>query len=277
MAVATLSQRLHHGPSNDSRRARATIWNHRPCARISAAVTHEAEPRPAHFYQTAIAASGLAAVAGYVNALTVAGALHIGTTHMTGITTRLSVDLADARADHVTLDLTLLFAFILGAAISGAVLDSTRLRVGRRYGVLLMIESTILSLSLTLQDTHILAQLAPLALAAGLQNAMATQYSRAVVRTTHMTGVLTDIGLAIGKAITRRGVTGWRLFLYLALFLGFAIGGIFGALAHSRFGHDALIFPIVLTGAGGLIYFIARLRWMRRMTSNEDERSSPAA
>lgn len=236
---------------------------------------HEPEPRPAHFYQTAIAASALAAVAGYVNALTVAGALHIGTTHMTGITTRLSVDLADARADHVALDLTLLFAFIIGAAISGAVLDSTRLQVGRRYGVLLMIESAFLSLSLTLQDTPILAQLAPLALAAGLQNAMATQYSRAVVRTTHMTGVLTDIGIAIGKAVARRGVTGWRLFLYLVLFFGFAAGGIFGALGYSRLGHDALLFPIAVTGLGGLVYFIARLRWMRRIASHGPEPTSP--
>ncbi|HRE90303.1 MAG TPA: YoaK family protein [Myxococcota bacterium] len=227
-------------------------------------MTHEAEPRPPHFYQTALAASALAAVAGYVNALTVAGALHIGTTHMTGITTRLSVDLADARADHVTLDLSLLFAFILGAAISGAVLDSTRLRLGRRYGVLLMIEAGILTISLALHDAHILLQLAPLALAAGLQNAMATQYSRAVVRTTHMTGVLTDIGIAIGKALSRRGVTGWRLFLYLGLVLGFAVGGVFGALGHGRFGHDALILPIALTGGGGLVYFVARIRWMRR-------------
>jgi uncharacterized membrane protein YoaK (UPF0700 family) len=240
-------------------------------------VTHDPDPRPAHFYQTALAASALASVAGFVNALTVAGALHIGTTHMTGITTRLSVDLADARADHVTLDLTLLFAFVLGAAISGAILDSTRLRLGRRYGVLMMIEAGILSLSLVLQDTHILLQLAPLALAAGLQNAMATQYSRAVVRTTHMTGVLTDIGIAIGKAIARRGVTGWRLFLYLVLFLGFGVGGIFGALGHSRFGHDALVFPIAVSGLGGLVYFVARLRWMRRVATNDPSGATPAA
>lgn len=246
-------------------------------ARISVAVSPESEPRPPRFYQTAIAASTLAAVAGYVNALTVAGALHIGTTHMTGITTRLSVDLADARADHVVLDLTLLLAFIVGAAISGAILDSTRLQVGRRYGVLLMIEAAILSLSLVLHDRHILLQLAPLALAAGLQNAMATQYSRAIVRTTHMTGVLTDIGIAIGKAVARRGVTGWRLFLYLALFLGFAVGGILGALGYSRLGHDALLFPIAVTGLGGLVYFIARIRWMRRLASSEANQAAPTA
>jgi uncharacterized membrane protein YoaK (UPF0700 family) len=232
--------------------------------------SQEVEPRPAYFYQTALAASALAGVAGYVNALTVAGALHIGTTHMTGVTTRLSVDLVQARQDHLVLDLSLLIAFVLGAAVSGGVLDSTRLRLGRRYGVLLMMESAVLSLSLLLPGDPVVLRLAPLALAAGLQNAMATQYSRAIVRTTHMSGVLTDIGIAIGKAVARRGVTGWRLFLYLGLFFGFATGGLFGALAYTKMGHHALVVPVAITGVGGLIYFVARLRWLRRATLPSD-------
>lgn len=228
--------------------------------------SREVEPRPEYFYQTALAAGALAAVAGFVNALTVAGALHIGTTHMTGVTTRLSVDLVQAREEHLVVDLSLLIAFVLGASVSGAILDSTRLGLRRRYGVLLMIESAILSLNLLLPADPIVLRLAPLALAAGLQNAMATQYSRAVVRTTHMTGVLTDIGIALGKAIARRGVTGWRLFLYLGLFLGFATGGLLGALAYTRLGHEAIVIPVAITGLGGLVYFVARLRWLRRAT-----------
>jgi uncharacterized membrane protein YoaK (UPF0700 family) len=235
----------------------------------------EVEPRPAHFYETALAASALAGVAGYVNALTVAGALHIGTTHMTGITTRLSVDLVASRQEHLVIDVSLLLAFVVGAAVSGAILDSTRLRLGRRYGVLLMTESAILSLSLLLAERHVLLQLVPLALAAGLQNAMATQYSRAIVRTTHMTGVLTDIGIALGKALARRGVTAWRLQLYLGLFFGFALGGIFGASAHAQMGHQALVIPAGITGMGGLIYFVARRRWMRRTGLVNDGVQSP--
>lgn len=228
------------------------------------------EPRPAHFAPTAIAAALLAAVAGYVNALTVAGALHIGTTHMTGLTTRLSVDAAGGRAEHLVMDLGLLVAFILGAAVSGAVLDSTRLRLGRRYGVLLLMESGVLTLSLVVVGQHPLLLLAPLALAAGLQNAMATQYSRAVVRTTHMTGVLTDIGIALGKWVSRRGVTGWRVVLYAALFTGFAVGGLFGAWAYLRVGHQALIGPIAVTGVGGLAYLVWRRRLMMAATRSDE-------
>jgi len=85
-----------------------------------------------------------------------------------------------------------------------------------------------------------------------------------------MSGVLTDIGIAIGKAVARRGVTGWRLFLYLGLFFGFATGGLFGALAYTKMGHHALVVPVAITGVGGLIYFVARLRWLRRATLPSD-------
>jgi uncharacterized membrane protein YoaK (UPF0700 family) len=230
------------------------------------APTEELEPRPPYYKQLTAAAMGLAAIAGFINALTVAGALHIGTTHMTGLTTRLSVDLVhDASNPTLALDLGLILAFVFGAAISGAILDSTQFRLGRRYGVLLMIEALILTVSWLggQAQAAVALELLPLAVAAGLQNSMATQYSRAIVRTTHVTGVLTDIGIALGKWIARRGVMRWRVILYLAIFAGFALGGIGGALGVTHLGRDALLFPIAITGVGGAIYFAARLRWLR--------------
>lgn len=224
------------------------------------------EPRPPFYKPLTAAACGLAAVAGFVNALTVAGALHVGTTHMTGLTTRFSVDfINDASQRTLLLDVGLIIAFVMGAAISGAILDSTRFRLGRRYGVLLMIESGILSLAWAAGANAIATglYLAPLAVAAGLQNSMATQYSGAIVRTTHVTGVLTDIGIAIGKWLARRGVSLWRVVLYLAIFGGFGAGGVLGALAHGALGHDALLIPIGVTGVGGALYFVARHRWMK--------------
>ena len=224
------------------------------------------EERPDHYKQLTSAAGVLAAVAGYVNALTVAGAMHTPTTHMSGVTTRLSVDLVnDAARPTLLLDVGLLAAFILGAAVSGAIIDSTVFRPGRRYGVLLMIESAVLiGAWLAMPLAAPVLQLAPLALAAGLQNSMATQFSRAVVRTTHMTGILTDLGIALGKWIARRGVDRWRVVLYAAIFLGFASGGVSGALAFNALGHDALLVPIAVTGVGGVTYYIARHRWLQR-------------
>lgn len=214
--------------------------------------------RPANFRVLASAAAMLAAVAGYVNAVTIAGAWHVPSTHMTGTTTRFSVDLFSGRS--VVMDVGLVVAFVIGAAVSGAVIDSTEARIGRRYGVLLVIEGGLLLVAWKLADDAVSAHLQVIALAAGLQNAMATYLSTAVVRTTHMTGILTDIGVAIGKLLSRRGVTVWRLQLYLAIFVGFVIGGACGAIAYDALEHHALLVPMGVVTVAGAGYWLSLQR-----------------
>ncbi len=221
------------------------------------------DPKPEHFAQFATTAGVLAAVAGYVNAVTITGALHVPSTHMSGTTTRLSIDLvANTGLDTFTRDVALLCAFILGAALSGAVLDSTQLRVGRRYGVLLVLESLVLTAALLVLSSA-WYHLPLIAFTAGLQNALATQYSRAVVRTTHVTGILTDLGIALGKWVARRGVTAWRVILYMAIFVGFLIGGVGGAAMSIAFEQYALLLPIAITGLGGGLYWMWQYRFVR--------------
>lgn len=222
------------------------------------------DPLPDYFRELTASAAVLSAVAGYVNAVTIAGVLHVPSTHMSGTTTRLSVDVVGGLdASTLLFDVALIGAFVLGAAVSGAILDSTQLRVGRRYGMLLVLESLVLTLAWLILNTGSRYYLPVIGLAAGLQNALATQYSRATVRTTHMTGILTDLGIALGKWISRRGVTHWRVALYLAIFIGFLVGGAGGA-AMSLLLHDhALLVPIAVTGLGGALYWTWQYRWVR--------------
>lgn len=223
----------------------------------------KSDPRPEHFAQFTTTAGVLAMLAGYVNAVTIAGALHVPSTHMSGTTTRLSIDLVTATGPStVARDVALLCAFVIGAALSGAVLDSTQLRVGRRYGVLLVLESLLLTAAL-LTFSSSWYHLPLIALAAGLQNALATQYSRATVRTTHITGILTDLGIALGKWLARRGVTSWRVILYATIFVGFFAGGAAGAAMSLAFEQHALLVPIAVTGLGGAIYWMWHYRFVR--------------
>lgn len=220
------------------------------------------EPVPDHFRQLTLSAGVLAAVAGYVNASTIVGAMHSPSTHMSGVATHFSVDLVSARGTPTFwLDVVVLLAFVGGSAVSGAVLDSTQLRVGRRYGLLLLIESGLLTIAWYFVGHGSWVHLPLIAVAAGLQNALATQYSRAIVRTTHMTGILTDLGIAFGKWLARRGVTHWRVFLYLSILGGFLVGGV-GGTAMSIVSHEhALLPPIALTGIGGAAYWA----WQHRL------------
>jgi len=224
--------------------------------------------RPDHFALFTATAGVLAAVAGYVNAVTIVGALHVPSTHMSGTATRLSIDLV-TQSDPSALvrDGALLGAFIFGAALSGAVLESTQLRIGRRYGGLLVIESLLLTGAWLLFSTA-WYHLPLIALAAGLQNALATQYSRATVRTTHVTGILTDLGIALGKWVARRGVTAWRVVLYLVILGGFFAGGAAGAALSLLIGRHALLIPIAVTGIGGALYWLWQYRFVRDASRN---------
>jgi len=87
--------------------------------------------------------------------------------------------------------------------------------------------------------------------ACGLQNAMMSTYSGAVVRTTHISGMFTDLGIFFGHFLRGLPVDSRRLSLCLLIISAFLSGGIAGAVAFRGFGYSALYIP------SGLIAFVA--------------------
>ena len=90
----------------------------------------------------------------------------------------------------------------------------------------------------------------------GLQNAIITKISRAEIRTTHVTGLVTDIGIELGKLgyWNRPGVAHelprvmgdrQKLRLLCALLGMFFLGGLAGALGFKYLGFSATI-PLAL-------------------------------
>ena len=73
--------------------------------------------------------------------------------------------------------------------------------MGRRYGVALCVEGGLLLTACYLLNLNSLYGQYCASAACGLQNAMITTFSGAVVRTTHMTGIVTDLGLMIGAKL----------------------------------------------------------------------------
>ena len=92
----------------------------------------------------------------------------------------------------------------------------------------------------------------------GLQNAIVTKISKAEIRTTHMTGVITDLGIELGRMIywnrTKNGnqpvTANTDRVLILSTILGlFFTGGIVGAAAFKAIGYSAVL-PIVAVLVG---------------------------
>lgn len=100
--------------------------------------------------------------------------------------------------------------------------------------------------------------------AMGLQNSLVTTISNAIVRTTHLTGLFTDLGIELSQLLFYKMKRQKRRLLSLiklrfTIILFFFIGGISGGILYSRIGIHALIFggaALVL----GLIYNQLKLR-----------------
>lgn len=80
-----------------------------------------------------------------------------------------------------------------------------------------------------------------LSIALGLQNGSTSYYGKSIIRTTHMTGTMTDLGIMLAhKFIKKHDIPFWRINIYLCLLLGFFIGSILGVMAFHIFSYTAL-------------------------------------
>jgi uncharacterized membrane protein YoaK (UPF0700 family) len=201
-----------------------------------------------------IGAGSLACIAGMVNVVGYLGFEHQAVTHLTGTTSLLGAAIAggDLRATLHLLGVAV--AFMTGAALSGIIIQDSTLRLGRRYGVTLTIESILLFAAVPLFKQQQIVGALLAAMACGLQNAMATTYSGAVVRTTHLSGMFTDLGIGLGHALRGMALPKRRLALSALIISGFFTGSVMGAWLFRRLGYDALIVPATLTGLVGLGY-----------------------
>jgi uncharacterized membrane protein YoaK (UPF0700 family) len=119
--------------------------------------------------------------------------------------------------------------------------------------------------SVPLFEHHNVCGVYSAACACGLQNAMVSTYSGAVVRTTHVSGMFTDLGIFLGHALRGLPVDSRRLRLCYLITSGFLCGGIGGAVAFRCSGYAALFIPGGLTAMTSLVYGLYEMRKAHRV------------
>lgn len=200
----------------------------------------------------------LAFVAGATNAGAFL-AVQLYTSHMTG--------LVSSMADHIALGEVAFALSALGAVLSfllGAITSALMINYGKRrklhssYALPLLLEAMLLLVFGLLgaqlagvQGLFVPVTVMLLCYMMGLQNAVITKVSGAVVRTTHLTGVITDLGIELGRLLYRNQsqtpqaqhvVADRRKLAMLALLcLYFLLGGVVGALGFKHVGYLATL------------------------------------
>jgi len=200
----------------------------------------------------------LAFVAGAANA---GGFLAVGqyTSHMSGIFSALADNLALGAFGLVVAGLGGLLSFVAGAACSAILINWGRR--GRLRGLfarpLLLEAALLLGLGLLGGLAHKASWFIPVAIPMlcfimGLQNATVTKISGARIRTTHVTGMVTDVGIELGKLVfwNRDSISSETLRVradraklrLLGLLLGsFFAGGVCGAFGFQRWGFGVYV------------------------------------
>ncbi|MEO8903110.1 MAG: YoaK family protein [Polyangiaceae bacterium] len=223
-----------------------------------------------------VLAGYLALTAGFVNS---SGFVLLGTftSHVTGSIGRLANDLAAREWAAATLAGVFVLAFFAGAFFASLLVQARGWRVSRAYGAALLVEAAVLGsfvlIAVAGRFEHaraLDAQAAELCFAMGMQNSMVTSLSGAVVRTTHLTGVVTDLGIEAAGwyqwlRSLRRSTRGERpsparATLLLTILSAFTLGAICGALFTADRGPLAMLVPTAALLLAAGYAFAARTR-----------------
>jgi uncharacterized membrane protein YoaK (UPF0700 family) len=200
----------------------------------------------------------LAFVAGAINA---GGFLAVAqyTSHMTGIVSAMADHLALGAYDLVGSAFGALVSFLAGAVCSSAMVNYARQRrMNSLYAFPLLLEAVLLlcfgvfgSRLASIERLSIPATVMLLCFIMGLQNAVISKLSKSEIRTTHITGTVTDIGIELGKMLYRnapgtlpqdRVVGNWNKLRFLtSLAACFFLGGVAGALGFKHLGYVSTV------------------------------------
>jgi len=197
----------------------------------------------------------LALAAGAVNAIALLGFNHQGVSHLSGISTQMGIDASAGHFSAATHLALMVISFALGASVSGVIVGSEPLKLGRGFSICLFGEAALLLVAMWLLGGGSTTGQYVAAAACGLQNAMTSTFSGAVVRTTHVTGIITDLGVSFGLWLRGESAGQRRLVICLVLVAGFTLGGSVGALGFGWWGYKALVLPsfiILLMGLASL-------------------------
>ena len=198
----------------------------------------------------------LAFVAGAINA---GGflAVHQYTSHLTGAISSAADNLALGAWDLALDGLGAVLSFLTGAACTALAVNYGRRRgLASEYALPLLLEAVLLlafgvlgARLATFDALFVPATVMLLCFMMGLQNALITKLSHAEIRTTHMTGIVTDIGIELGRmaywnrdpAQPKVAANRARLRLLVSLLLAFFGGGLAGALGFKHVGYLATL------------------------------------
>ena len=205
----------------------------------------------------------LAVNAGMINVLGLVTVLHQSVSHMTGNVSMLAMALLQWQPDTIIYLALVVLCYVIGSFYSGFILGNSHFSLGRRYGLPLSLVAFFIVLCWAFLPYFPRYALLWACVAMGVQNAMISHYKGTIIRTTHLSGVLTDLGLALGYRLRGLDVDRRRIILHLVILFGFFLGGLVASMIYPYLKLNSFLVPALLSWILSIVYWVIYFRYRR--------------
>jgi uncharacterized membrane protein YoaK (UPF0700 family) len=206
-----------------------------------------------------------------------AGLLNIGgfmashrfVSHVTGFATFFGYELTQTHsAQHAIGMLVVPMFFLLGVMLSAQLVD-LRLKLHKKpryyisFGIIFFLTMIVAfggmlgyfgEFGIPLEDSRDYTLVIFLCLICGIQNGTITSVSKSVIRTTHLTGITTDLGIGLVRLFHHHklGETAQNErrpnLMRIGIISFFILGSVIGGFAFRQFGHGGFLIPVTTSG-----------------------------
>ncbi|MBO9666000.1 MAG: DUF1275 domain-containing protein [Bdellovibrio sp.] len=194
-------------------------------------------------------------------------ACHRFVSHVTGFATFFGHEVSRGNRTQAWGMLVVPLFFLIGAMISGQLVD-LRLKLHKKpkyylsFGFIFFLTLVVFFGGISgffgvfgepLAAYRDYALLIILCLICGIQNGTITTVSRSVIRTTHLTGITTDLGLGIVRILHRKRLEhmeneGKANLMRVGIISSFGAGSVVGGFIFKYFGYAGFLAPVVTSG-----------------------------
>ncbi|MGX7076090.1 YoaK family protein [Globicatella sanguinis] len=193
--------------------------------------------------------------AGFLNASTFLQYSYV-VTHHTGTVTQMGLVVAENNWPLIKLYFGLIMAYIFGGVIAGMLFPKEIFTPQKRYGGILIILNGVLLILLQISALHSVL-LYYLSFMIALQNGMFLSYRGMIVRTSHVSGTLTDIGLTFGRWVRSQNHHYKMKFIFLTVnFLAFLSGSLLAGILSTLIAFNLLYVNVMINIILGILSYI---------------------
>ncbi len=205
--------------------------------------------------------AGLLNIGGYM-------ACHSFVSHVTGFATFFGIEVSQPHPGRALGMLLVPLFFLLGGMLSGFLVD-LRLKLHKKpkyyisFGIIFFLLLVVYLGGETgyfgqfgeqIESGHNYTLLILLCLICGIQNGTITTVSKSVIRTTHLTGITTDLSLGIVRFLNRNKLQnevnneGRANLMRIGIIASFMSGSVLGGFLFWHYGYQGFSVPVITSG-----------------------------